>query len=129
MRRFGLVIAAVVLSVPATAHAGVRTAALGHITLRSTDGLTVGYVVTGIYNTSAFDCGLNNPPGGAPYVECVDQQTDPLIDWDCTHFLVTATAPGTRQHRGGCRPWADRLRVCDRPRHQLCRVARLPHGR
>lgn len=93
MRRFGLVIAAVVLSLPATAHAGVPTAALGHITLRSTDGVTVGYVLTGVYNSGAFDCGLKNPPSGPPYVECVDLQTDPLIDWECTHFLLTATAP------------------------------------
>jgi len=101
VRRLILLMAALGLMLPGTAHAGVPTAAVGHITLRS-DGVFLSYLTSGVYATSAFDCKLTTSTVGTstvkhPVVVCTDQQTDPLIDWECTHFLLTATvpAPGT----------------------------------
>jgi hypothetical protein len=40
-----------------------------------------------------FDCDLYNPTVGPKYVECTDLKVVPGVDYHCTHFILTATAP------------------------------------
>ena len=69
--------------------APVQLAAYGHITItKKTVDLSPSYIVTGVYQTD-FTCSMTNSP---LRVVCT-AKPNPDVEWMCTHFIDTATAP------------------------------------
>jgi hypothetical protein len=90
-------------------EAPVHVAAYGHIKVKGNGPAAPTYSLTGIFaDTTKFSCTINYTPIG---VACT-QVFDPEVVYECTHFILTAQAPGPGAPSGATGNVSGRL-SCD----------------